>query len=29
VRWYLDNRRWTQDVVSGTYREWVQQHYAT
>jgi dTDP-glucose 4,6-dehydratase len=29
VRWYLDNRQWTQDVVSGTYREWVQQQYAT
>jgi dTDP-glucose 4,6-dehydratase len=29
VRWYLDNRQWTQDVVSGAYREWVQQQYAT
>jgi dTDP-glucose 4,6-dehydratase len=29
VRWYLDNRQWTQDVVSGAYREWVKQQYAT
>ncbi|MDQ9170133.1 dTDP-glucose 4,6-dehydratase [Oxalobacteraceae bacterium R-40] len=28
VQWYLDNQKWTQDVVSGNYRDWVQRQYA-
>lgn len=28
VQWYLDNQAWTQDVVNGSYREWVQRQYA-
>lgn len=28
VQWYLDNRAWTQNVVDGSYREWVQRQYA-
>ena len=28
VRWYLDNREWTQAVVSGEYRKWIEKHYA-
>lgn len=28
VRWYLDNTRWVEDVVSGLYRDWVQQNYS-
>ncbi len=28
VQWYLDNPDWVAHVQSGTYREWMQQHYA-
>lgn len=28
VRWYLDNQPWVQNVTSGTYRSWVEQHYS-
>jgi dTDP-glucose 4,6-dehydratase len=28
VQWYLDNPGWVANVQSGTYREWVQTHYA-
>ena len=28
VRWYLDNREWTQAVVSGEYRKWIEKNYA-
>lgn len=28
VRWYLDNREWTENVTSGAYREWVGRQYA-
>lgn len=28
VQWYLDNQKWTQNVVSGSYRDWVQRQYA-
>lgn len=27
VRWYLDNRDWTEAVVSGAYRAWIDLHY--
>jgi dTDP-glucose 4,6-dehydratase len=27
VEWYLDNGGWVQDVVSGTYRDWIARHY--
>jgi dTDP-glucose 4,6-dehydratase len=27
VRWYLDNPQWVDSVTSGTYRDWVRQHY--
>jgi len=29
VRWYLDNRRWVQEVQSGAYRDWVAINYST
>ena len=28
VRWYLENRDWTQAVVSGEYRNWIEKNYA-
>lgn len=27
VRWYLDNETWVNRVTSGTYRNWVKEHY--
>lgn len=28
VRWYLANSTWTERVISGAYREWIQKNYA-
>jgi len=28
VKWYLDNREWTENVTSGAYRDWVGRQYA-
>ena len=28
VRWYLDNAKWVEHVVSGSYRDWVQKNYS-
>ena len=28
VRWYLDNTKWVENVVSGSYRDWIQQNYS-
>ena len=28
VRWYLDNTKWAERVVSGSYRDWVKQNYS-
>ncbi len=27
VQWYLDNPVWVEDVVSGSYRDWLQKQY--
>lgn len=27
IRWYLANPTWVESVTSGTYRQWLQQHY--
>lgn len=27
VRWYLDNRPWTERVTSGAYRQWIEKQY--
>ena len=27
VRWYLANREWTEDITSGTYRDWLVTNY--
>ncbi len=27
VQWYLDNSAWTEDVLSGAYREWIEKNY--
>jgi dTDP-glucose 4,6-dehydratase len=27
VRWYLDNKAWTDSVRSGEYRKWIDQNY--
>ncbi len=27
VQWYLDNQEWTDGVLSGSYRDWVQKQY--
>jgi dTDP-glucose 4,6-dehydratase len=29
VQWYVDNPQWLADVMSGEYRKWVAQQYAT
>jgi dTDP-glucose 4,6-dehydratase len=29
VQWYLDNQEWVQHVLSGEYRNWVDQNYAS
>lgn len=29
VAWYLDNRDWVDNVISGEYRNWLQTNYAT
>ncbi len=28
VQWYLDNQEWTDAVLSGSYRDWVQKQYS-
>jgi dTDP-glucose 4,6-dehydratase len=28
IQWYLDHPEWVKAVVSGSYRDWVHQHYA-
>jgi dTDP-glucose 4,6-dehydratase len=28
VRWYLDHLDWVNEVMSGTYREWIAAHYS-
>src|SRR2546423_2511819 len=28
VRWYLENEDWVQDVISGSYRQWIATHYS-
>lgn len=27
VQWYLDNQKWVEGVLSGSYREWVEKNY--
>ena len=29
VRWYLEHEDWVRSVTSGSYRQWMAQHYAT
>jgi dTDP-glucose 4,6-dehydratase len=29
VRWYLEHEDWVRDVISGSYRQWIDKHYAT
>ena len=29
VRWYLDNDEWVRNVMSGSYRQWVETHYSS
>ncbi|HTR26954.1 MAG TPA: dTDP-glucose 4,6-dehydratase [Terriglobales bacterium] len=29
VRWYLENDSWVRGVISGSYRQWIEKHYAT
>jgi dTDP-glucose 4,6-dehydratase len=29
VRWYLDNQPWVQNVLSGSYRDWVNTQYGS
>jgi dTDP-glucose 4,6-dehydratase len=29
VQWYLDNSEWVESVTSGSYRQWVEQQYAS
>jgi hypothetical protein len=28
VQWYLDNPKWVEGVVSGSYRDWLQKQYS-
>ncbi len=27
VKWYLENTNWWQDIINGTYRDWISTHY--
>jgi dTDP-glucose 4,6-dehydratase len=29
VKWYLDNEEWVRNVTSGSYRQWIETHYAS
>ncbi|EKP0260172.1 dTDP-glucose 4,6-dehydratase [Aeromonas sobria] len=29
VQWYLDNQQWVNNVKSGTYQSWIEQHYSS
>lgn len=29
VAWYLENTEWTDNIISGSYRDWIKQHYGT
>jgi dTDP-glucose 4,6-dehydratase len=29
VQWYLNNPEWVRDVVSGSYRQWIETHYSS
>ncbi|MBX3658437.1 MAG: dTDP-glucose 4,6-dehydratase [Ramlibacter sp.] len=29
VQWYLENKAWVESVTSGSYRDWIDQQYAT
>jgi dTDP-glucose 4,6-dehydratase len=29
VQWYLDHKEWVKEVTSGTYRQWIAQHYSS
>jgi dTDP-glucose 4,6-dehydratase len=29
VQWYLENTAWTEEVLSGAYREWIEQNYGS
>jgi dTDP-glucose 4,6-dehydratase len=29
IRWYLDNKDWVREVVSGSYRQWIETHYSS
>jgi dTDP-glucose 4,6-dehydratase len=28
VQWYLDNKEWTDGVLSGSYRDWIKKQYS-
>lgn len=28
VRWYLDNRTWVEDIITGNYKNWLAQNYS-
>ena len=28
VKWYLDNREWTENITSGAYRDWIAKNYS-
>lgn len=27
IRWYIDNKKWTDHVISGEYQAWIKKHY--
>ena len=29
IRWYLEHEAWVNEVTSGSYRQWIESHYAT
>jgi dTDP-glucose 4,6-dehydratase len=29
VQWYLNNKEWVHDVISGSYRQWIETHYSS
>jgi len=27
IKWYIDNKEWVEDIKSGEYKRWIQEHY--
>jgi len=27
IKWYIDNKKWVEDIKTGEYKKWIQEHY--